>query len=175
MINIEQIYTTNENYSFIENLLKESFPLQERRDSLLQRYYTDNKSHFHCNIIKDGEIPIGLITYWDFKDFIYIEHFAISPQYRNHGYGTKTLEALKYHTSTPLVLEAEEPINEQSKRRIEFYQRNGFKLEKHFYLQPPYREGDKWFPLKLMTFGIEDIESLFLFIKTQIYHHVYNQ
>ena len=174
MIELKEIQSTNKHYTFIEELMTTSFPEQERRNKEDQRTCTDFNSHFHCNIIKTNGIPIGLITYWDFDNFTYIEHFAIHPSVRNKGYGKQVLAIIKAQNQKPIVLEAEEPINELSIRRIAFYQRQGFILHNQPYLQPPYREGDKWFPLKLMSYGNIDMERMFNTIKEQIYREVYN-
>lgn len=170
---IRKIYTNDADYSFFEELIQEAFPKQERRDTEKQRILTDTNSQFHCNIISDKKIPIGLITYWEFKDFLYIEHFAISPQHRNQGYGERILQRLKAQINVPIVLEAEEPNDTLSKRRINFYQRLGFVLHEQPYLQPPYRKGEEWLPLKLMTYGNIDMNQKYHLVKAQIYKGVY--
>lgn len=174
MIKITRVNTTDETFPFVEELLQNAFPLQERRDSDQQRCYTDCEPLFHCNVIKDDCGPVGLLNYWDFGGFIYIEHFAISPTCRNRGYGAMALETIIQQTAKPLVLEVEEPTDDLSRRRISFYQRNGFRLEEQTYQQPPYREEDGWLPMKLMTLGIDDIDCQFHEIKRFIYCYVYN-
>lgn len=175
MMHFKRINTRDTLYPFVEVLLTTSFPKEERRDMELQRINTDCKSNFHCNLIMNDEHPIGLITIWDFKTFQYIEHFAIDKKYRNNGYGKIVLNRIKETIDVPLILEVEEPTDETSKRRIEFYQRNGFILQNYPYLQPPYRKGDEWFPLKLMTCGEIDMVTMFEEVKRTIYTQVYNQ
>lgn len=92
------------------------------------REYTDRTGNFYNNIIFDNETPVGFITYWDFNDFYYVEHFAIDPTLRNGGYGKKTLDYLCKELDRPIVLEVEMPVEEMAKRRINFYQRQGFVL-----------------------------------------------
>ena len=173
MIDIKKIKTTDAAYPFVEELLLSAFPKQERRDVEVQRYYTDNNPLFHCNVITDKGTPIGLITFWNFTDFCYIEHFATDAAQRNKGYGEKILRTFKAQCPIPIVLEAEEPTDEMSRRRIGFYQRQGFILQDCPYLQPPYRVGDDWFPLKLMTYGEVDMEKMYGHIKGCIYKEVY--
>ena len=169
MIQLQEIKTTHEHYPFMEKLLETAFPLQERRDSIWQRKNADESPLFHNTLITDDDNPIGLLTYWDFKDFIYIEHFAIDDRLRNNGYGQQTLSVLKEQTKLPIVLEAEEPTDELTKRRIGFYRRQGFILQDFPYQQPPYRPEDKWFPMKLMTFGIVNMANA----RDIIYREVY--
>ena len=75
-------------------------------------------------------MPVGFITYWDFDSFYYVEHFATNPALRNGGYGKRTLEYLCNYLKHPIVLEVERPVEEMAKRRISFYQRQGFTLWK---------------------------------------------
>lgn len=53
----------------------------------------------------------------------------------------------------PVVLEVEMPTEEMSKRRIGFYERLGFVLDHHVYFQPPYRKGEAFLEMRLMTHG----------------------
>ena len=173
MIKLKEIKTTHEHYPFMENLLETAFPIQERRDSVEQRKNTDENPLFHNALITDDGTPIGLLTYWDFQFFVYIEHFAIDNRLRNGGYGSKALDAFKRLISKPIVLEAEEPTAEITCRRICFYQRQGFVMQEVPYLQPPYRPEDEWFPLKLMTYGTIDMEKEYFTLKNKIYREVY--
>ncbi len=176
MINIQRINSLHEHYPFMELLMQTAFPLQERRNADLQRYFADRNPRFHNNLLLEDNAPIGLLNYWTFDSFLYIEHFAISDQIRNKGYGQQALEALKTTWKGLIVLEVEEPMDELTQRRIEFYQRQGFILQPYPYMQPPYRESDGWFPMKLMTYGTESFTSdTFESIKRTIYEEVYGK
>ena len=174
MIKLQRINTSHEHYPFVESLMQTAFPLQERRNVDLQREYTDNKPHFHTLVILVENKPIGLITYWKLDSFNYIEHFAIKENLRNKGYGQEALKQLKEEIEGMIVLEVEEPIDELTKRRIEFYQRQGFTIQDMPYQQPPYRKGDDWFPMKLMTLRDKNFSSEFERIKESIYKEAYN-
>lgn len=141
----------------METLMNTAFPLQERRDIELQQKNIDQNPKFHNLLITDNQKPIGLLTYWNFTDFIYIEHFAIDACLRNKGYGKQVLSTLKERVNLPIILEVEKPTNELALRRIAFYQHQGFVLQDFPYQQPPYRIGDTWFPMRLMTYGIVDL------------------
>lgn len=174
MISIKKIKTTDLEYPFTEELLTTAFPPEEHRELPLQREYTDNNARFQNNIILDNEVPIGCISYWDFDDFYYIEHFAISPDFRNGGYGKKVLEYINEHIAHPIVLEVELPENEMSKRRIGFYERIGYELIKEEYFQPPYRKQDSNLPMFLMIYDKHKQKREIEHIKRTLYKYVYN-
>ena len=73
----------------------------------------------------------------------------------------------------PIVLEVERPIEEMAKRRISFYQRQGFTLWEKDYSQPPYKPGDDFLPMYLMVHGELDCEKDFETIKKRIHKEVY--
>lgn len=155
MIQLSEIHTGHEHYPFVEGLLHSAFPQKERRDTSQQREYTDHQPKFHCLLVTDDKRPIGLITHWNFDEFTYIEHFAIDAKLRGKGYGNAALKLMLEQTDRPVVLEVEIPYNTQdiAYHRINFYKRQGFQVRKTDYKQPPYRPGDEWLPMKLMTRG----------------------
>ena len=64
MLQFTPLQTTDKDYSFVENLLHESFPEAERRDDVAQRDNVDNCAAFTCYMIfrpypllrTDGEV-----------------------------------------------------------------------------------------------------------------------
>ena len=110
MIRLQRITTADTDlYSYMEKLMTQSFPSEEYRELEELRKYTDTKTHFYNNIIFHNNTPVGLITYWDFGHFYYIEHFAIDPTQRNGGYGKSVLNHLCQLLKHPIVLEVEIP------------------------------------------------------------------
>ena len=173
MIRLQPISTSDlQHYKFMEELLIDAFPPEYRQLEQL-REYTDRTGNFHNNIIFDDDLPVGFITYWDFDSFYYVEHFATNPALRNGGYGKRTLEYLCNYLKRPIVLEVERPIEEMAKRRISFYQRQGFTLWEKDYSQPPYKPGDDFLPMYLMVHGELDCEKDFETIKKRIHKEVY--
>ncbi|MEG2514356.1 MAG: GNAT family N-acetyltransferase [Bacteroidaceae bacterium] len=174
MIAIKRI-TTNQMalYDFVEQLLTSAFPENEHRELITQREFTDHNPLFHVHVIFDDSTPIGFISYWDFTDFYYVEHFAIAAEQRNHKYGERVLEQLKENLGRPIVLEVEAPTDSLSERRINFYQRLGFTLWQNEYLQPPYRKGDESLPMFIMAHGNLIPEKDFQQIKETLYKEVY--
>ena len=161
--------------SFVENLYIESFPPSERRpvEGMLN-LYKGNLPFVIALTIEDEQI-VGFLTYWDLGEFIFAEHFAISSEFRNGGYGRKVMDLFIKYVTKPIVLEVELPTTILSERRIGFYQRIGFKLwESVQYQQPAYLEDGIAIPMKLMTYGNIDIEKNLIEIRSRIYNIVYN-
>ena len=105
MIRLQRITTADTDlYSYMEKLMTQSIPSEEYRELEELRKYTDTKTHFYNNIIFHNNTPVGLITYWDFGHFYYIEHFAIDPAQRNGGYGKSVLNHLCQLLKHPIVL-----------------------------------------------------------------------
>lgn len=174
MIKLQRIKTADVDlYQFMENLITTAFPAEEYRALEQLREYTDKVELFHNNVILEDEHPIGLLTYWNFGEFYYIEHFATDPSMRNGGYGKKTLEYVCTQLGKPIVLEVERPEEEMAIRRIGFYQRQGFKLWKNDYLQPPYKEGDDFLPLYIMAHGDLNPDTDYETVKNKIHRFVY--
>ena len=174
MIRLQRITTADTAlYAYMERLMTEAFPPEEYRALAQLREYTDSKKHFYNNIVFDEDTPVGFITYWDFGKFCYAEHFAIDPARRNGGYGKQVLDLLCRQLQRPIVLEVEMPEEEMARRRIGFYQRQGFTLWQQPYRQPPYKHGDPYLPMRLMVYGDLDSEKAFDAIKQRIYREVY--
>lgn len=150
-MNLTDIRTDHSHYATVENLLTEAFPEDERRDLDLQRTIVDTDSRFSCILATEGDEPVGFVTVWDFTRFRYVEHFATMANARNKGYGAQIIGTLVRQSDKPIVLEVEIPDNETARRRICFYQRNGFHLLPYSYTQPPYRQGGNSLPMKLMA------------------------
>lgn len=133
----------------IEKIYTEAFPPEERRSwsSLAGDGNPELRS-----IVRDGELA-GMISYWNFGTFVYVEHFAIDPSLRGGGTGSEVLAELRRSLGRPVVLEVERPAdsNPMAARRIEFYRRNGFHVLSYDYIQPPYAPGLPSVPLLLMS------------------------
>jgi GNAT superfamily N-acetyltransferase len=174
MITIERITTSNsDEYLYTERLLTASFPRDEYRALHQQRSNVDGNETFCMNILCDDGCPIGLLSYWRFDDYIYIEHFAIEGTKRNKGYGALVLKQL-LKTESKVVLEVELPTDETSRRRIGFYGRCGFEMCDREYIQPAYRADSNEVPMRLMACGI-DMASCFEQIRNEIYRTVYGK
>ena len=73
---------------------------------------------------------VGILISSFSKDLVLIEYFAINPNQRGGGIGSKVLQLVKKrYQGRRIMLEIETPDGEEIKaRREEFYKRNGFQL-----------------------------------------------
>lgn len=157
----------------IEKTYTESFPEVERRDFSLVRGLVKDEPKFIVYALSRENRYVGFITGWLFDGYTYAEHFAIDPSARNGGIGAEAMKQFLAFCGTPVVLEVEMPVDEMSKRRIGFYERLGFVLDHHVYFQPPYRKGEAFLEMRLMTHGKLDLEQSFERVKTIIHQNVY--
>lgn len=166
--------SNSEELAFIDNLYVESFPLSERRPvNAMLDLYKGSLPFVISVAIEDGRL-VGFLTSWDLGEFIFAEHFAISPEFRNGGYGRKVMELFK-QVSKPIILEVELPTTILSERRVGFYQRLGFRLWDNVqYQQPAYYDHTGAIPMKLMTYGDLNVERDLVDIRSKIYSIVYN-
>lgn len=174
-LSFEEINSRHVLYSFVEELLHQAFPKNERRDDEKQRHNADNHPLFHCCLIRDEDVssPIGLLTYWDFPHYLYIEHLAVSSDLRGKGYGKRLLAKFIYDQKRPIVLEVEHPHEPLSRKRISFYQQCGFCLWECDYIQPSYRPEDLPTPLYLMATSELDFNRDYSDICQTIHRVVY--
>ncbi len=174
MIRLQRITNPgNKFYQYMEKLITESFPPEEYRDLDELRIYTETKEIFHNNLIFNEDTSIGMISYWAFDKFYYIEHFAIDSKQRNGGYGKQVIEHLKEMFRHPIVLEVEKSTEKIAQRRINFYIRQGFVLWDNPYLQPPYRSEETFLPMQLMAQGKINCKEDYPEVKQCIYNNVY--
>lgn len=137
-------------YPVLEKIYTEAFPPEERRP--WRDVIAGGQTPALRAIEADG-MTIGLITYWNFTKFIYIEHFAIDYEHRCGGMGSRALKAFIDKQSKPVLLEVEHPsdTDPMTQRRINFYTRHGFCVLPYTYIQPPYEPGMPAVPLLLMA------------------------
>ncbi len=164
-----------EDFDKIYSIMKESFPPDEHRTYQEQKELLSNPQYC-IYVLPDFEAKDikAFIAVWKFDDFAFIEHFAVNPIYRNSGIGSSMLQETVKILSCMICLEVELPNNEISKRRIDFYKRNGFYINDYRYIQPPISNGRNPLPLKIMTSGNEITEDKFNEIKALLYKCVYN-
>lgn len=159
---------------YAERLYIDSFPPGERRDTSDWLCLTHTEPAFYNNVLVHGTVNVGFITYWDLSDFVYVEHFAVDGAVRGHGFGGMAIDLLLSRIEKPVVLEVEPPVGAMERKRINFYERHGFRLCARKYMQPAYGEGKERLELKIMYNGIDDIDERFDDIVGSIYSKVYN-
>lgn len=166
--------------SSFKHLAKElylsSFPFDERREwsSILDLNQQDYYSFF---VIEQDSLFVGIISLWFFKDFVYVEHFAIDKTLRGNHLGTQAISHIINNINANIVLEVELPTNEISKKRIMFYKRLGFESFVQRYIQPPYTEQGQSLELIVMFHQDQPTTSFpsFETIRHTLYHNVYGR
>ncbi len=163
-----------EEFSQVFQIMEESFPKDEYRTREGQKELLENPV-YHIYVVRDSESrKIKAFTaVWDLKNVIFVEHLAVSSDFRNGGLGALILQELRRISSKPLCLEVELPETEMSRRRIGFYERNGFFLNRYDYMQPALSPGQQAIPLWIMTTDHAAEPSEFEGIRNLLYQKVY--
>ena len=158
----------------VYGIMEKSFPPDEMRPYREQRELLLNEKYKVFAAI-DGEDDkmTAFVATWQFEDILFIEHLATEPALRGQGIGATLLEHLASCESRTICLEAEPPESEITRRRIEFYNRNGFYLNEYPYIQPPISKGRNPVPLMIMTYGKSISEAEFKLIRELLYKEVY--
>lgn len=117
----------------ITKLNFEAFPIEEHTETdFIYDFEKDSLDLLGIYLEEAPEDFAGYFLCIKNEKTVYISYFAILPEKRNLGIGTKALEALKeYYDGKQIVLYFESIFEEcenieQRKRRREFYMRNGF-------------------------------------------------
>jgi GNAT superfamily N-acetyltransferase len=160
----------------IRELYNSSFPAEERRDFFELKQLISEDELFINQILTDKNTVAGLCIFWTFDEFIFVEHLAVNHELRGFGIGGGTISVLK-EQSKILILETELPVGEISKRRIKFYERNGFKLLQCQYFQPSYGKNKPEVELKIMCtkadIGNEKLDEYILQIRKKVYRKIF--
>ncbi len=165
---------TNPLFTNLYNLYTLAFPPAERRNWAGLEYELTYEKRFSAVAVLREEKFVGMLNYWTFDRFSYIEHFAILPPLRNQKIGTEAMEMFKQQTKLPIILEVELPSNTNAIRRIRFYEKLGFSVISHKYAQPPYEDDGFLLPMLIMSNDPHFANSHFELIKEKLYTTVYH-
>ncbi|OIP82620.1 MAG: hypothetical protein AUK44_07325 [Porphyromonadaceae bacterium CG2_30_38_12] len=171
LFKIENIYSRD--FEELYSLYTHAFPIFQRRSWAGIEQVFNKKPNFSCNIIKQDDVFVGLLSYWTFDKFVYIEHFAIHPNFQNKGIGSDVMKQFMQQISLPIVIETETPRNIQANQRINFYERLGFYIIPEFYMQPPYDNGQVILSMLIMTTDYHFVSKHFQQVKNTLYKEVY--
>ena len=160
-------FTSQSDFSEIYRIMQASFSDDEYRP------YDEQLALFEEPEYRIYYMPAGFLAVWEFESFIYIEHFAVDPALRNSGTGSAMLQELVKQYQKPICLEVELPEDELTRRRIGFYERNGFVFNEYPYIQPPISKGKSPVPLRIMTYRSEITREEFQKMKEILYRRVY--
>ena len=171
MLELLKLQDFDQMYSIMEM----SFPEDEYRGYEGQKQLFENPE-YKVFIHRNEEIKEidGFLSAWDFEDVLYFEHFAVSSKVRNGGIGGKMLREILTQANKLTCLEVELPEGELEKRRIGFYERNGFHFNGYPYIQPSIAPGRKPIPLRIMTYQRTITETEYQKIKNLLYRRVYH-
>ncbi len=167
---IEQLHFFD--FEKIYEIMEKSFPLTEFRPKKEQEKLFENK-YYSVLGIKENNVPIAIAAIWSFENFTFIEHLATLPEYRNKGLGAQILREIISGTLNTVCLEVEPPVDELTRRRVGFYERNGMFFNSYPYIQPSISKGREPIPLFIMTSKGEIDEQKFIEIKNTLYKEVY--
>lgn len=156
-------------FDTVYSIMEQSFPLEEYRPYQGQKALLDHPS-YGIYVAKEEHRIVGLAAVWQLEGWVFLEHLAVDPRCRNRGIGA---ELLQYVSKDRACLEVELPESELACRRIGFYERNGFFLNRYPYEQPSLGEGRSPVPLYIMTTGGAVTPEEFAQIRDQLYSRVY--
>ena len=147
-------------YPAFLKLYNETFPENERRlyksAEHVANFIKEKGGKLHAFVYDDGgDDFLAFMTYWTFEGYVYIEHFAVDPAHRSKNIGRKMLSHLFDIAGPNVLIEVEKPEDsDDARRRVEFYEKNGFKLREDInYVQPPYSAEQSGMEMMLMTHG----------------------
>lgn len=163
---------TKADFGAVWRIMEESFPVDERRNRVGQEQILAEPYYHLYGWKKEGGLA-AFFAVWEFEEFSFVEHFAVEKSHRNGGIGAVLLGQLLAERKAPVILEVEPPEGELQRRRIGFYERNGFVINPYDYLQPAMSEQGKAIPLRIMSspkeLGVEEYER----VRERLYCSVY--
>ena len=178
-------FTSQSDFSEIYRIMQASFSDDEYRpyDEQLALFEKPEYRIYYMSAIEMERVSnhstgnstmhaAGFLAVWEFESFTYIEHFAVDPVLRNSGTGSAMLQELVRKYQKQICLEVELPEDELTRRRIGFYERNGFVFNEHPYIQPPISKGKSPVPLRIMTYGSAITQDTFEEMKRVLYQRV---
>ncbi len=155
-----------------------SFPINEKR-ALNDQIEALSDDSYHFQVIHNDNLEtMGLLLNWETEDFVYIEHFAILESARGQNLGGRILEKIKSEKNIPIILEIDPPVDDISKRRMDFYKRHGFTMTKYKHLQPTYKEHDETCTLNVMAYPNidEKLYNIFYdFIINKVFYYSFSR
>lgn len=137
----------DEIYSFLELLFdKNELRPKEQFEKRFQNHQCQIQTTYLSNQL------VGVIIYYEMKDFILIEYFGIAGNWQSKGLGTKILKEFLLHQDKIILLEVEPATDLLKQKRIEFYQRLGFYLNNEAYTMPSFTNKNEEIPLFVMSY-----------------------
>lgn len=164
----------DEQFDIFYQILVDNFPKSERRTYERHKEMLKNPLYKIFLYSEKNDI-LGMIGEWEFNDFIYIEHLAVKKNLHSKGIGTKMLHDFKLKFNKDIILEVEPPFAAEAVKRIDFYEKFGFKKNDYEYLQPPMQEGQKNLPLIILSSDKKLDKEHFIKYREALYKEVYKR
>lgn len=162
------------NFETFWKIYEESFPPDQRRDKEQQLEIFNAKNYDVIEILDDAKVNlIGFVAYWEFEEFIFVEHFALSKSERGKGIGGKYLKDFVASHEKPIVLEVEPPMDETTWNRVHFYERLGWHLSDFQHIQKAYVPGRNGVLLQLMSYPEPLNDRAFQIIEETLFSTLY--
>lgn len=158
-------------------IYEDSFPVDERRPLAEHLQAQSDSRYTFTPLLDQARSVVGVLGYWRFESFTFIEHIAISSTCRGSGLGTSTVKELQDAAPLPLILETELPeTNNQAPKRIRWYESLGFHSNHQQYVQPAYATNQNPVPSRIMSYphllSDENFEDIRQTLYSQVYHYV---
>jgi GNAT superfamily N-acetyltransferase len=163
----------SEHFRGVWGLYESAFPPDERRGLGRQNALFKRPEYAMLAALDEKNGLVGLLSVWEFQGFVFMEHLAVQGHMRGKGFGTEIINAYMSNCRKSVVLEVERPVTDLQKRRIAFFERLGFKLNQHDYIQPPYGPGKNPVPMRLMSYPGTISEKEFPLLRKDIHLVVY--
>ncbi len=165
-----------EQFNDIFNIMQDSFPLDEYRPYEEQKALLLRSEYSIYGLFdKELEQIKAFMAVYEFEEFIFIEHLAVKNGYRNQGLGATLIQELSNTTDKIICLEVEPPKTDIARRRIGFYERNGFVLNEYPYMQPTISKGKSPIELYIMSSKRGLTQKEFNEVEKVLYTKVYGQ
>lgn len=133
-----KIYRDSPDFSRVDILNLEAFPVEERLPSSLMASLCE-EGELDLLGVYDGDLFVGFCCVMPGEEMSYVFFLAVDGSARSKGYGTIVLDMLRQrYPSGQIVLDIEPLVPEcdnleQRKRRKGFYLRNGFSASGWFF------------------------------------------
>ncbi|HZG58675.1 GNAT family N-acetyltransferase [Paenibacillus sp.] len=102
--------------------LNDYFPEHEMKDRNQIQDLIDEKDVYHL-----VETDDYIVLYAEFPTFVFIDYLLVTSQARGKGIGTKVLDRMKKKGKLILLeVEPKDDENEDTRKRLAFYYKNGF-------------------------------------------------
>lgn len=169
------ICTINEkDFDSMYEIMKDAFDHSERRTYEKQKeLFRDEKYHV-IGYTEDGKVN-AFLAWWEFDEFIFIEHFAVRKELRGKGLGTSLFKKITDDFLKYIILEVKHPSDEEGKDQINFYKKLGMMLNPFEYVQPAVNSNTPELDLMLMSYGKRLSSSAFNYIKETLYKEIYHK